>query len=630
VPRVRHVVLSPDGQTLAWEENGLEQPSVVAVDVASGEVRRAYSLSQGKLRRLEWADDQTLLMDTSRTVTTRTDRYYTDELFRTVALDIPTGRTRVLLMNDGDRRQVVGAALLATRTAKPHTVTMATWDFLLPQQRRELGTRLAGRRADSGWVQMVYAVDTHTGKADVIEYGSQFTDEWIVDAAGIPVARSEWDPTRGWFTILVKQGLGWRNVHHRRDRARLHLLGLAAEGDAILALGANGHDRSKLWAVPLDGSGARVLIEDAARDVESVIRDPYTRAPLGVTLGGLEQETRWLDAKAEARWNTLRKTFPDRDVRMAGRSEDGKRVLAHVESPTSPPTYYLIDFGTGKATIVGESYPQLANAALGEVRSFTYKARDGADIPAYLTLPPGDRTRALPLVVLPHGGPESRDDSGFDWRAQFLATRGYAVLQPQFRGSTGFGEAHRKAGYREWGGLMQNDVTDGVRALITRGLADPGRVCIVGSSYGGYVALAGAAFTPDLYACAVSVNGISDLADMLGYETRQSGEESDSLAYWRDHIGNRLDPRLAKRSPAKAAAAIKAPVLLLHGADDTVVPVSQSEKMARALEAGRQPHEFVRLAGEDHWLSSSETRVRVLTEIEAFLADNLGRSEDRG
>jgi dipeptidyl aminopeptidase/acylaminoacyl peptidase len=181
--------------------------------------------------------------------------------------------------------------------------------------------------------------------------------------------------------------------------------------------------------------------------------------------------------------------------------------------------FYLVDFATGRADIAGESYPGLAGVTLGEVRFIDYAARDDVEIPAFLTLPPGLGEKNLPLVVLPHGGPHAHDTGDFNWWTQFLATRGYAVLQPQFRGSTGYGAAHRKAGYGQWGGLMQDDVTDGVKAMIKNGLADPARICIAGASYGGYAALAGAAFTPEMYACAISVNGISDLPALLGYVT---------------------------------------------------------------------------------------------------------------
>jgi dipeptidyl aminopeptidase/acylaminoacyl peptidase len=624
IPQVRNVALTPDGKTVAWEENAHATPSVLALDLAAGKVLRAFPIDPGmKLRRLSWADDATLLMDVSITHTVRGDMDYTEEFFRTIAGDIETGRTRMLLMNDATRQYVTGASLLSVRTDKPHRVTIATWDFNLTFHREEIGTRLSGKRKDSGWVHTVFSVDTRSGSANAIEYGSQFTEDWVVDPNGTPVARSDWDPGRRSFTILAKEGRGWRVVHRQDDGGRLTLGSLSPDGKSVLALGANGADRSKLWAIPLDGSGARVFVEDPVLDVESVIHDPFDGAPVAVNFGGLSQRTQWIESKAEARFKSLNKAFPGRDIWTVDRSRDGKRVVVRVESPSFPPTYYLVDFATGRADIVGEEYPGLANVKLGEVQLFSYKARDGYEVPAYLTLPPGVAREKLPLVVLPHGGPEARDDLAFDWKAQFLASRGYAVLQPQFRGSTGFGEAHRKAGYREWGGVMQHDVTDGVRDLVAKGVADPKRICIVGSSYGGYAALAGAAFTPDLYSCAVSINGLSDLPGMLGFEERQGGRESDAVAYWRDHIGSKHDPKLAQVSPVHAADKITIPVLLIHGVDDTVVPVTQSERMDRALGALQRPHKFVRLAGEDHWLSRSETRTRVLTELETFLAQHL-------
>jgi dipeptidyl aminopeptidase/acylaminoacyl peptidase len=223
-------------------------------------------------------------------------------------------------------------------------------------------------------------------------------------------------------------------------------------------------------------------------------------------------------------------------------------------------------------------------------------------------------------VILPHGGPEAHDDSGFDWLAQFLASRGYAVLQPQFRGSDGFGSAHADAGRHQWGLRMQDDVTDGVRALTEKGIADPKRICIVGGSYGGYVALAGAAFTPELYACAASIAGVSDLPAMIGYTVKMEGEESNLLAYWRDHIGSPLDPQVIAKSPARSAATIRAPILLLHGTEDTVVPLAQSKMMARALDAANRQYSLVELPGDDHYLSTSATRVLMLGELEKFLA----------
>jgi dipeptidyl aminopeptidase/acylaminoacyl peptidase len=230
----------------------------------------------------------------------------------------------------------------------------------------------------------------------------------------------------------------------------------------------------------------------------------------------------------------------------------------------------------------------------------------------------------MPLVVLPHGGPQARDYLVFDWLTQFLVSRGYAVLQPQFRGSTGFGDAFREAGYRQWGGLMQDDVTDGVRAMIDQGVADPHRVCIVGASYGGYAALAGAAFTPDLYSCAVSISGVTDLPALMRESVPiYGGALSTSLSVWKARIGAPNDSNLAAKSPINAVKSIKVPVLIIYGTGDGVVPNEQSARMVHALQSAGKSVAVAILQGEDHWLSRTETRVQVLKELDAFLGQHL-------
>jgi dipeptidyl aminopeptidase/acylaminoacyl peptidase len=378
-----------------------------------------------------------------------------------------------------------------------------------------------------------------------------------------------------------------------------------------------------MWALPLDGTPATALVEDADLEVEGALRDPFTSDILGATLGGPEVPPRWLNAKAEKRSAALHRSFSADWITLVSRSADYQKVIVLAEDKSHPPTYYLVDYAAKKADIVGETYPLLSGVALGVVRDFRYQARDQYPLTAYLTLPPGAAEKNLPLVVLPHGGPAARDEPGFDWLAQFLSSRGYAVLQPQFRGSTGFGRAHEEAGYHQWGLRMQDDVSDGVRAAIEQGIADPKRVCIVGWSYGGYAALAGAAFTPELYTCAASINGVSDLPLMLGMTAKEGGQESNELASWRKQIGAANDPQVIAKSPARAAPAVRAPILLLHGTDDTVVPIVQSETMARALDAAGKPYSLVRLKGDDHQLSNSVTRIQAMTELEAFLAKYL-------
>jgi dipeptidyl aminopeptidase/acylaminoacyl peptidase len=299
-----------------------------------------------------------------------------------------------------------------------------------------------------------------------------------------------------------------------------------------------------------------------------------------------------------------------------------------VSGPSDPPTYYLVDLKTHQASSIGGEYPDLASAKLGTVSSFTYKAHDGTAITGYLTLPPQAHDSPPPLVVLPHGGPASRDvDDDFEWLRQFLATRGYAVFQPQFRGSSGFGDSFEQAGDHQWGLLMQDDLTDGVRALIEKGQVDAHRIAIVGfsysSGYAGYTALAGAAFTPDLYKCAISVNGISDLPRYLGFMIQMAGQYSDQVAYWRRKIGDQADPSLIERSPDHKADKISAPVLLLYSDSDAFVPINQSQLMAESLQKAGKSVQIVAIPNADHGLSRSPARLRVLEEIDKFLQDHL-------
>jgi dipeptidyl aminopeptidase/acylaminoacyl peptidase len=624
LPEFSGVDISPSGALIAWADRRGPREVAVIYDLASHDARQQVDFdATTKMRGLHWSDDDTLLVDYSSTGkdVPGAPRF---EFYRTISVDVHDGSRRILLMTGGKRDTVTTSVLVALHPSQPKTVVMWSRDFSAVAERRQMDTLIPNRREDSGWVSVLFEVDTSTGRGTPIDKGDQFTDEWLVDRDGSSVARSEWKAQVSRYRILAKRSYGgWREVYQRTDGGQLELQGLTADSQAIVAVGPNRSGRSVAWEIPRNGSAVKIFYQDPANDVESVMHDPFTGAPVGVRLGGLDQDVRWLDAQAQERFDAVAPAFKDRRVDIVGRSQDGKRVIARVDSQAHPAIYYIVDFTTNKADIVGEEYPKLADVKLGEVRAITYKSRDGVTIPAYLTLPPEGGATGLPLVVLPHGGPEARDSSEFDWWSQFLATRGYAVLRPQFRGSTGFGDTFRRAGFRQWGRRMQDDVTDGVLAMIQQGVADARRVCIVGGSYGGYAALAGAAFTPDLYKCAVSINGVSDLPEMLGSVKVQNGAESDSVAYWKDNIGSAFDKRVIERSPARAADAIRIPILLMHGVDDTVVPIDQSESMARALEKLDKPFEFIRLPGEDHWLSRADTRLKVLTEIERFLREHL-------
>ncbi len=619
------VRLTPDGKTVAFAGYRGGKRLVSIVDLSTGNyLRELLPDSELKLRDLNWADNRTLLMTISKTLSVNADvrarRKY--EFSRIVAVDTDGGGQRILLMTQPNRQLVTGAELLRTQTGRPETVIMSSWNYLAVKQKDATGSRLAGGRKDAGWLYSLFEVSSRTGIGRALEAGTPFTLRWVVDGQGRAVGRSDWNPSDRDFQVVANSGGKWKAVYSSNSPDELQPEGLTADKSALVALGTRGGDRIRAWRIPLDGSEITLMF-DGNEDVERMVEDRFTGAPAGFRLGGLEPTIHWLDPKLEAIQTTIGRAFPNKIVEIYDRSQDYGRILARVEGASSPPAYYLIDLAKGTADMVGEAYPELAAATLGTYRAIYYKARDGVTIPAYLTLPPGREPPGLPLVVLPHGGPQSRDDSGFDWWAQFIATRGYAVLQPQFRGSTGFGADLQRAGTREWGRAMQDDITDGVQSLVDEQIVDGSRVCIVGSSYGGYAALAGAAFTPDQFACAASINGIADLPSLQGYIRHRSGDESDELAAWQELVGRRYDDDLDAASPARSVQSIRVPILLIHGTDDTRVPFSQSESFAKLLKQHGKPHTLVKLQGEDHWLSTSSSRIEAMQALEGFLAAHL-------
>ena len=625
-PAFAQIALSPDGRLLAIDRSDADGTEIIIRAADRPEPRRRVHLNPDeKLRKLAWATNDHLLIEISEAV--QVDGQSTArsqwEVWRTLSVPAEGGEPTLMLLGDPRRQGLTSATVLAATPVRK-ALTMSAWSLTSATEKRATGSSLSNARRDSGWVNTLFEVDIDNGKGRPVERGTAYTIAWLVTPQGQPIARSEWRADVGEFTALTKDDRRWRRVY-RSDRPDMSLSGMTADGQAVVGLTRMQAEYAKAWRFPIDGSEPSILFGSVAADVTDVVSDAYTGIVVGFRTGGIRPAQHWIDTEWERQQRTLDQLFPGRDVSIIQRSRDGSRLIARVESPAHPPVFRMVDLETGHQQLLGEAYPWLGGVALGEMRAIEYEARDGRTIPAYLTLPPGRPEKPLALVVTPHGGPEARDEYAFDWQSQFLATRGYAVLRPQFRGSSGFGHSHAVAGYRQWGGTMQDDVSDGVRHLIETGLVDAERVCIAGTSYGGYAALAGAAFTPDLYACAISINGVSDLPGMISHVSSRAGEQSDELAYWRKHIGPATDPQVAAASPARAADEIEAPVLLLHGIDDTIVPAAQSETMAAALDAAGKEYTFVQLAGEDHWLSRESTRVQVLLELEDFLAAHLDR-----
>ncbi len=327
------------------------------------------------------------------------------------------------------------------------------------------------------------------------------------------------------------------------------------------------------------------------------------------------------DRKLQRHWNGMRNYFNRQaNVRIIDVDRARTHMLVHVEGPQAPGDYYLYDLASAQLRFIASDRPWLDPERLAAVEVVKSAMRDGGTITSYLTRPLGG-TAPQRLVVVPHGGPEMRDSIDFDPLAQAFAAQGWLVLQPNFRGSSGYGRAFAEAGHHQWARLMQDDVTDAVIDLIKRGVADPKRIAIYGSSYGGYAALMGAVVTPDLYRGAVSLSGLSDLREFLAFVRAEDGAESETYRAWIENIGDPQGGKVAidAVSPRYRAAEIRIPILLMHGTADGIVPARQSEWMKEALEKTGKSVQYMSFAGEGHRGWSTANQVREIEQAIAFL-----------
>lgn len=472
-------------------------------------------------------------------------------------------------------------------------------------------------------------VSLKTGRGVTKVRGTTDTIDWFTDANGGVLARERYNNESDVYQVQIRDG-GWKTIFEQKkvEIPPLSITGVMPDGSGFAFVDPGDEDIfDGLMVLGLDGKISGPVLKRPGHDIDAVYRDDERRI-LGVRYSGMKPDYEFLDAGLKASHEAMKAAMPNAVLYLDSWSDDRKTVLYYAFDPALGEVWLVQDMTTGGLQLLARAREKLAPAQTSAPVGIEYKARDGLTIPAVVTLPPGasigDQAKR-PLIVLPHGGPAAYDRLDFDWLAQFFASRGYAVLQPNFRGSSGFGQDFLDAGAGEWGGKMQDDLTDGVTALADSGIADKARVCIVGASYGGYAALAGAAFTPDVYKCSVAIAPVSDLNAMLQESRQKYGYDHWVISYWESIMadGEARRKKLQAVSPAKAASQVRIPVLLIHGADDTVVPISQSELMERALKDAGRPVEFVKLKGEDHWLSGAETRLQLLTEIDRFLQTHL-------
>jgi dienelactone hydrolase len=464
-------------------------------------------------------------------------------------------------------------------------------------------------------------MDLDHESAAVVEQGSEDTDGFVLGADGQAVAQTTWDEANKRWTLKLKQNGFWHEV--RAEQASIDtpsLMGLGRDGKSVLVGEKRGDDFIVRELSP-DGKWSEPLPIDGG-DPE-LIFDPAHHNLIGyTTLIGDEQRTVFFDPKDQQVWDLVQHAYPGQRVQLASWSDDRQKIVVRADSPTDGPGYALVDLAAHHADWLGNDYDKIGPDDISPRKAIAFKAADGTELTGYLTVPHGRDAKALPLVVLPHGGPQARDEPGFDWLAEGIASRGYAVLQVNYRGSDGFGEKFVAEGYGQWGRKMQTDLSDGVRYLAGQGIVDPKRVCIVGASYGGYAALAGPTLDPGVYRCAVSYAGPADLHAMVAWSQSHAGGVSER--YWLRFMGAKSlgDPSLADISPTAHVQKVSVPVLLIHGKDDTVVPLEQSHMMANDMKAAGKPVEMVVLDSTDHWLTRGATRLAMLQDAMAFVEKN--------
>ncbi|MFL6763789.1 MAG: alpha/beta hydrolase family protein [Sphingomicrobium sp.] len=395
-------------------------------------------------------------------------------------------------------------------------------------------------------------------------------------------------------------------------------LAIDASIDSLYALKKlNG--RNALYRIKLDGSMAEQLVAENARvDIDDVVRFGDGQKVIGYTFTKDASERIYFDPEFQALAQSVSKALPKSPIiEFVDASRDGSKLLIFAGSDSDPGRYYLFDRNSKTLTLAMIGRPELEGRPLATVRSVEIPGSGGVSIPAYLTIPPGKDSKNLPAVVLPHGGPSARDVWGFDWLPQFLAARGYVVLQPQYRGSAGFGDAWlNENGFKNWRTSI-GDITDATKWLAAQGIADPNRTAILGWSYGGYAALQSAATEPSLYKAVVAIAPVTDLAtlkqDYANFTIRELVERE---------IGS--GPHLAEGSPLRHVAEIRAPVLLVHGTLDNNVRFAHSQRMDAALRAAGKQSELLKFDGLDHQLDDSDARVQMLTRIGELLDRTIG------
>ena len=609
-PDIRSVSISPDGSKILYITEKDDLRLLVAHSIEqNGEEPFMLDVSNVKANYAYFATNDIAVLRASKT--TRIQGFASRiEYGAAFSVDLNNGDTVQLLSKDDD--------------VYPGQGGIGRIIAIDPVSRSAYMPAYSGSRGQQNPRYSLFVAKFGRKTGQVFSRGVSATKDWLVSDGGSVLAREDFDGGKKLYRIKTQQTGKWETVFEDKDAdvPPFWIVGVKSDESAlIVSRQFDENEGEALFELGFDGTVGDEFFHIPGREIDSVLSD-RGRKVYGVKYSGMTPSYAFFDSDIDAAVRELLNKYPDLNFSITSWSSDWSKVVLAVSGGRYKGDYLLFDTATGMLSLIADPRTSIPAAAIGSVQSVKYKARDGLVIQAILTWPPGRHgDQNLPAIILPHGGPHAYDQMGFDWMAQFFANRGYLVMQPNFRGSSGFGADFKERGYGEWGGSMQNDLTDGVNALIKNKFADPSRICIAGASYGGYAALAGGAYTPELYKCVIAISPISDLNQHGQSISMKYGRDSESYRSWRRTMGRLMDDKalMKSKSPRYSAEAFQAPVLLIHGRDDTVVKKSQSEFMKRALEQADKDASYVSQKGADHWMTDSGTRLETLQTMDEFL-----------
>lgn len=624
-PAVAQMSIAPDGKKIAYVGAAQGQASVLFVaDLASGTVN-PITYSDNKpldLRACWWSANERLVC-----------WYYGID----VVYALRVSYTRIVSL-DADGKNIRALAAPVPQDANrpsQYDGTVIDWldhtgQVLMARDHVSGGTTGTLISNDSAGGIGVDMVDTRTDRARPIERPLPTADDFITDGKGHVRIRglSRLDSNEEQYVGIedyqyrARNDGPWQNFSSFDTAAEKGVHPIAVDPVLNVAYALNDKDnRRALYRISLDGSmKSELVLDNPTVDIDDVLK--INGRVIGASYTAEREVDVYFDPEYKALVQQLAKVLPKTPlIDIVDATPDENMLLIRASSDTDEGRFYIFQKSSHAIQQLMPVQPMAEGVALASVKSITYKSFDGTDVPAYLTLPVGSSGKNLPAIVMPHGGPGSRDVWGFDWLAQFFAARGYAVIQPEFRGSTGFGEAwFLKNGFQSWKTSI-GDVNAAGRWLIAQGIADPARLGIFGWSYGGYAALQSNVLDPDLFKAAVAVAPVTDLT-ML----RSESAAFRNNALEKQFIGS--GALLEEASPARHAAAFKAPVLMFHGTKDINVGFAESVAMNDALQHAGKQSELVRYPDLDHQLGDSKVRADMLAKADAFLRKSMGMPAD--